>query len=1466
MVGLKTVWITIIGLLLMASCVPQTKQTECRTNEAFNASLRSCVPVIGGPTSFIKIGTYSPALPISVYKNDSTIFQLTVTIDNPYAQNYTIEWVREHMGQNSFYAGNTLSTTMVPLSLASELGVHTIIAKIIADGKVVDSHSFTVTVTDLPRPSIDAVSITPSDYAVTFTPIDTAQDFTFNVKNNNSVISGAGYKVNWTVTKNNVNLPSLQETDAFGIVTPSGTNSFQLGTSSLPTFDPGASGMGVGTYVVKAIVQNTVPGEVVGVAQWSVTVKHPDLGKVQSVSSPATSVATTAYHGLNYTQFPTYNWTMPGGLQPNYCLTIDDADGTYSSDGMGVQVKYYINGIGGDICTKETNDGGSANQTICLNDANRCDDGTPYPFAPTSLFNTSVLALANSSALVTQNHKITARIIDKATGLEYAASNVNPSIGLYPIEWNVVNKPVNAAPALAFGTTQPTDCTSSGAFSKINCAVTQGTSFNISFTVTDDFYNPLTAPNQFQYTAKLKYGTLDLTGTGTSCTRNLGDGTLNYTAGIGWICALTVPHHFNNVPLHPLSGPYQIVVELLDSGSPVGGSALAAFPLTWNLNVTESNNTVVAYTHPPLPVENQNIHLNPQTDQANDSHISRTSPLPATYHTIANALPVTELETINFNLNVTDPELDDFKYRVSLCTDNTSSCLTSTPISANPAPPFGPYLPYVRNNSVIPTAGNYQQVNGLAYTIPEDLLINTLNLNVNTSAAQNVYFKVEVSDVPSVIATVNTSTKIYGVQILNLNPAPVISTATANPLEGTTKIVMSGLPLSIFPGDVTDTSGPAKEKDLKYQWYASADAGTTYSLIPGATEKTLLYTPDSGSPLTGITLKLCVSDNTAANPIANPNAGGNCTATGWTILPRDNVITHSSSVMNNEMAVWYDDQDYLTDATRRVAYTAFIGTDKRIYVNKTILNLNVTTGDKYLLDSSTETIVFDATTAAVGNVSSISITGTAKSLYIAYLASTVSTSSSMNPRLRRIEKDFGGAVGTRTSTTHGGKFGFLYAGYSISATCVGCSVIADVKDTARIIQFTNGLANGQILSINGIVFEAVAAPSDPEHICSNGSCPDGDDVATNLAAKINAHTDPALQGITAVPSANTVVLYGLYENDSLDWDGSSAPSSVGLDGAMGKIFIVGSRWFIPFANSSLSGPQQNNINVISGTVDNHLRNLVGRDDNEVLTEIGKVSALDHDINSDGELVVASISGEVTTAGYLNLHKFNLPIGTDWQPVGAPSNKLSLFNSRHFKEIKLAVSRVGNPYFYVLAKEVTTDDYFMGRHSKLFSGIPSEEDLSNRLDSTDLTSSMILDAGNPTRMKGATIQAMPNTSEARLLFSSIGAGATNYPRMARWRSTNIISCGNCEPIGKAASSTASIGMTRIVTKAEANHFAIGENGFTANESKKDLFFTIFSSFNGATYEPQVGVFNAETESIQSTTRDTTNHLWRPPFVK
>jgi len=1433
MAGLKTIWIVTFLTLFLAACVPQTKQTECKSNEAFNSSLRTCVPVVQEPTAFINVDDFIPKSAVTKFKDDNIPVTFQITVSNPYNQNFTIEWERVYNGSPIGIPNTTTSYTFPPSLLASELGTHIITVKLRAsNGAIVDSHSFEIKINDLPRPVINTASLIPAFNSIELFPNSPAQAFSFTIKNNGAVISGANYRTIWSVTKNGVGVPALNEVDAFSNTNPTGTNAAQLGTVGVPSFNPAT--LGVGNYLVLAQIVNT--SETVAEYQWNVKVKNPDLGKISSISLPAPGVTIQAHHGIDYNDYPSSSWIYSGTTQPNFCVTLDDADGTYAGDGKGVQVKFYLDGLGGDICTKESSDLLSS-QTICLNDANPCDGG--------GLFDVNILRFFNTSSTVIQNHKVTARAFDKATSMEYARENVTPTNGSYPIEWLVRVDPVNSAPVMSFGTLQPTGCSSAGTNARTNCQVSQGTPFTVSFKVTDDFYSPSTQPENFNYNVNLKFNGTDVAGQG--CSKGFGSNMPAY--GTQWTCTLTVPHFLPTGPLSPLAGTFSVVVSMEDNGSPVSPlDGRVSQPLSWNLAVTETNTSGVT--------------LAAQGNNNLSSHIARTTPLPEiVYDPNSNLVPAVEGETVNFRLQITDAERDNFKYRISLCTVNTPSPCSGFVAITSPT-----YLDFLRSTLPDPTLDPIIANTNLLYTLPEDLLLSVSpiqDVNTTVGAAAKVYFRVDVSDTPSVpTTTISSSFRIFELFVQNKNPAPEINTASASPAVGTTTTVFSGYQFTIDPGSVTDASIPASEKNIQYKWYAKRGVGSFEEII-GATERILRYTPGSGDASV-IELKLCVGDRPTANPVSSANALPQCSGS-WFVTPKDyiaDVNTAFGDQVDNEVAVWHDTYN------SNVIYSAYAGSDKRIYVSKTVKdaagNLNTT---------GFSSISFDAIRGQVTNlISNLSLSGTDDSLYVSYLASTNATPTNMVPRIRRIDKDFNATVSSsgKTSLPQSGKFGFNYDHYSLSSSCISggnCSITLSPGDgTPARITFNTALTTNDTISINGSIFTAVNNPTGTNQICDSTTCPTTSLVATNLANKINASPDLLLQGITAVASGSFVELHGQWNNDFLDFDGSIGlvPNLVASQNGLGKIFVQGNYWFVPVINASLSGNDQNNIVMISGEVDKHLRNGISLSTADQLSEMGKVSKFASSVSSTGELIFARISGSISTAGSLGVYRYSLS-GQDWTIVSdvLPSKgSTDILLGKSFQDVKLAAATTGNSFHYVLAQERSIDggEWNIARYtSTLSSG--SEDFLENLMDSNTLLKMEDSLNINP------EIIPMAGLSEARILFQS---SSDNKPYLAKVASNLAVSCADCAPLHPQGVKPSSfIGYSLNMNSAsplDQAKVTLGTAGPTVpTENQNYVVYTIFSGKSGIEFDPDLAIINIESESIQSSTVDP-GFKWRPPFVR
>lgn len=1429
MVGFKSVWLLILSLVFFAACVPSSKQTECGSNEAFNSQLRQCVPIVQGPTAFININSYTPLYTSTRYKNDNTPVTLTVSVSNPYNQSYTLEWDINYNGVVDTIAGNQTSVSVIPSIYSGNIGSNIITAKVLSGGAVVDTHNFELVIQESPTPNFNTGTIFPADYNPTLFPDNTGQRFSLTERNNNA--TGLGdYRVFWTLSKNGVNVPAYAETDLLTNTSTAGTNVLYYGTSTTPKFDP--SVLGVGSYVLRVRLQNNVSGDVTAEHQWNVVVQQPPLENISNTGLPAIGVTSTAYHAVDYTMNTGYNFTytlpVPAAAQGRYCVTIDDADGTYDGDGFGVQVKWYLDGVGGDVCTKETTDVNGP-QTLCLVGPDNCSGGAP--------FDTTNLKFFNTASTVTQNHTVVARVFDRAINKEYSATQVTAPPNAYPLAWTVVTKPQNQAPTVGFGTTNPTGCASSGSFGKTGCAVTQGTNFTVSFTVADDFYTPPAVAtfdgNQFSYNVELRRNGIAISGTG--CTKAFGVNVPAY--GTQYTCTMVVPHYDSTGVINPTSGVYTVAATVIDSGSPILASQMTSQTLTWGLTIAESNPSALAVTA--------------QGNNNATSYVGRDTPLPAIVLDPAGTNYATELQTIIFRPQVDDAERDNIKVKLSLCTSGGVACTTSTQVVA--------YTDFLRSAFTDPTQ-NPAIISGLNYLLPEDLLLQ-VNEDVNTTTERPVYFKVEVSDVPSVLTTpVKTDAKVFTAYVRNYNPAPTWSGApnpalSAMATPSTYYDIVAGFPITLNPGVATDTSTIASESAVYYKWYISND-GATWNAIPRASDsvKNLIWTPDSGST-SPVYITACVGDRPGANAAVTTNPS-QCVG-NWIFNVKNSSKALSATGLTNmdtvASAVWKD------TFNASVYYTAYVGTDDFIYVEKTVMN---TTND--LDTTSFATIRFSALSGggAASVIKDLSMTGTAEELYISYVASTNATPGSLIPRIRRIDKNFDNptvnppVLGSKENLSHGGKFGFAYTGYTISDTSSNVSSTADaLNGTFRTVTFTTAPATGETVTINGYVFTASGTPTPANQICDTTACATGALAADNLADKINTSTDPLLQGLTASSGGGVVTIRGTLGADFIDWDGSiSTVASIPVVQA-GKLWIANSRWYLPIINTTTGTP--NVVSLLSGPVGKHLQAApLGLDDSTILAT-GRTLAFDNAIAASGEVIISRISGEALTAGEAFLHRFDGTTFAASAVAGTEQNPQKIFAGKTFQSVNLASTKAGNAFHYVMLQKKPADggEWLIGRYGVNFlSGL--EFFLTDRL-ATGATAALITN----TSFLAPQLVSVVGAAEARVLFVGEAAG-DYYPRIARINSSVIVNCGDCASLTtNEVSPTGAIGVSQYVVDV-----TLGRSGATAGENQNDSVFAVFNWNTGAAQVPYTGLIDVEAESIQSTSVDATNHFYRPAFVK
>jgi hypothetical protein len=1473
MVGFKSIALLFI-LLIFAACVPQTKQTECGSSEAFNATLRTCVPVMNGPSSFIDINSFLPTSVLSKYKNDSTIINFTVTISNPYAQTFSVVWERSYNGSPVSLVGSVSGTTykysMAPSLLSTQIGTHIITAKVLdSSNSIVDSHSFELKINDNPKPVIVSSSINPPYYDSSFTPTDADQNFKFTVSNNGATLTGANYRTDWKLYKSGVLQTAESETDTF----PTVGGSTSSGGYNYPSYTFSPATLGVGAYLLNARVTNSAQ-EVVAEQQWSVSVAHPSLSKIirrdiyELTTNPSFGVASVAYHGIAYTSAPTYNFIPTGfSAQGDYCVQVASAEGTYAGDGYFVRVDFYIDGASlvysGTTSISPIND-----NKICLSDA------------PAGVLNSVIFN--NTSTTSTQSHTLVARVVDEATGQEYSAANMNGSLGAYPISWGFTVKPANAAPTVTFTAASNLSNITCGAGTTTSktCTVTQDQSFTLGIKAIDDFdafATHQTSSTTDSVQAKFTY-TMTLLRNGspvpgqvcTKTTANVNDTGSPDAVGPDYLCDFTVASSDINGSIHPTGNAYSVSILFCDEDSPITGTtAMCANLMTYNLNVTEAN------TAPTIAPQ-----LSTSGVLAVNSYISESGSPTTILNPGTAAQYITEGQTLNINVRVADTEMDDYQVKVYLCTDFTINCATFSQIASQ---------------TVNKTDNVASTLTTLTYALTENFLPVGTAVNTNVKA----FFKVVVTDIPDTLTPGLESTTDstispmhFQVNVRNRNPAPQI-TGTASPLvTDTTLTAMVGYPLTIDPGTVTDASNVSTENTISYQWYVDANNGdNSFTAITGATERILRWTPSNGLTAGGtVNLALCVSDGTVVNPqptaaspattvqatmaSLNPATGPNCIGS-WDVVVQPNAVAlnydnNAGVDVGADVAIW---QDNTASTEKKVIYSAYADVNGTIFVEKTVFDANGT-----IFNDSTsgfQTVSFEALrggTQSASTVKDISLAGTKTHLYIAYQAADASTPSSPRIRVRRIDKRYGVIslidYGSKldSSYPHLGKFGFSYDDNPTILTTLFPTTTSsniDIFQTSFgapiVVDFVGDLTQSEVLVTNGVTMTADDAPNSDE-LCSGslGACtPSGN--ATRYESFINNSADRLLQGVTAADSGSSVGLYGgLSGGEYLD----THPSILTyIPGKLGKIMIIGGNWYLPFVDNSTAGTIGYIRYLTAGAADTDVLNSTLTVNTNYYSTIGSVNWFANEVDPSGNIVIASVS----TSNIAQLTKYTTAPAIVTAPVnlfsGSPISASTL---------RFSAAMTSNPNYYVAAKVLTalpsTYEWMIGRYDASFA-----LDYVNRasiLTANHAATGTVMSVSN---VKDVSIQTYAITSgtttEARLMVASTNGGASTNLYALRFRSDNELSCGSCVQINlstevlsaskRIASTPIDLGMTIGTAGSSA----------TSTENTRNILFAIYPvSTSSGIYKPQMGIFNMQVESINSTSTSTTGLLGhRPPFI-
>lgn len=1444
MVGFKFSSLIVFLSLLLVGCMPQNKQTDCGTNEAFSATLRSCVPIIPSSNSFINISTFTPSYSISTNKNSVGNIYLAIGISNPYNQEFTLSWRRNYNGLDTNFPDDNadrLNRNFTPASYSSQVGTHIITVQVLnSDNQIVDSHSWSITLTELPTPFLsNQVPLNAGIGEKISSPA--TQTLTIVANNNNGTVTGST-EIVWTLDG------AVVQTCA--ISTPCyQTGPSQTTTNSYTT--PAFNTMSIGNHTVSAILRDS--SNIYSQFTWSFNVVNPPKARVSAVyirdnDSNSNNQTVIARTGVPYSNV--YDDSLGGSFRnffltnaaqtsiyydsgrTNFCIQFERDYG--SQVGSYVDVRFYLDGNASPVATVSTTAGDSK---VCLSDATAAE-----------LLN---VIYNNANPNATENHTLSARIFDQAimgAGKEYtySTSDFMPGSGtaVYPVAWTIVVKPQNEAPTASFGATQlssvlastPLTCTSTTTTEKAGCGVFTDTDFRISLlSLTDDFYMlPFLAYADANFTYSLRlYRNTTLVHT---CTKTLSgmDGTTDST-GPEFACTFNIPSFGASGPINTDLNTYHIEGEISDVGSPYsayGAVAKSTSTFKWYLDVEETNNAPV---------------------------ISAIAP---------NSGTLTEGTTVNFNVTVDDIDRDNHKQEFYLCTKSSvadPTCSVNIPLSG---------MTQTSNR----TSNALSTVLVSSITLAEDFLHQLTDATLNCrnllrgQTCSGVRLLASITDIPSTVgATGNNVTQILTFDVVNTNHAPQYDQAQFSPDESlVTHQAVAGMPFILNPGTITDATNALvlSERETRYQWYSSID-NTTWVSIPGATSMILNWTPASEIAASGnnIFLKLCMQDQpsyvipTVDEEVCtnNPAHGG---STSWAVISHKNYVALDATVTlpatKNLMAVWKG-PEATNSAGQFVTpvYTAYVDDSFNIVVEKSVLN---STGG--YISSGFSTVSFSATPPAGGTspiIKDLSITGTNNSLYISYLLSTTLTPTQYRYHIRRI--DISGTK-SHTNFAHNKTFGFSYTSSAVSVQYPADITVQTGTDTGPTTgTWTNLLVNNATdstvtISVDGNPVVLTPCPS----ACSNT------DFATALVSAINSSPSPFLQGVYAtLEGTNNVFIKGIHANNSY-YDASTSVTS------LGQTYISSGNW-----NSIYTISSTNKLNAKSGAVDTQLTHTTPTSTTTAAgftTIQASTSIVSSDVfNESGTDYV--IVGSIGAGAKARAYKLE---ASGFGSATIDGSVSGLFGGQPTYKLKVAATNGVNKYFIVGDAQdpaISQRNYYF---VKLGSGMGVEvsKTVSDATFVNFATQSLFDYNGvydvNLVAYSGGIARVFvisENTSIVPMMFS------------ATLKSDNTLSCHGCAPVsgGAEVSTVTSIALSqvRLKTSCVANgltqsHCLLGTEGYdstpgvsTDDANYKDVIFTGYTVRKSPTeFQSAVGVFNLQSESIHSSALDSANGKYRPAF--
>lgn len=1109
---MKQLWITLFSLLLLlvAGCLPQAKEQSCSTGSVFNPTSRNCVPITSsGTTSGITIATRSPVtnvIPVGVTETNQ--YNFAVTVNNPLNEGYAITW-KFYPPSGVAFGGNPLAVNSPTYSLTPSSVPGFAPGTWTLAAEVYNSNG-SLLLQSAQWSIVVSGNIQPNLVIATAT-----SDWDTNVINR---VTTDHSVMNLAVQINNPGGSTATILRWYYDGALQGAPVYNAGpvASVSRSFFGGVLDTPAGNHSVRAELRDITDTTILSTLEWTIFVVAPNLPQLPTGMPPSPSITTTIAAinnvALNAGGFKSGSDDLFVAPDKGFCVAVTNHLGTRNAVG-GVTVQFLRNGSAVGMPAKQ--DFTASNAYTCLD----------------NLFPTFYVTLTNPT--VGEFQTISAVIVDE--GL-----SVGQSTTIATVNWNVSVRVQNTAPFASIIAPSATSPMQQG-----------GNPAAVDFVmhIDDVDSNPADMSVYFFFDGVAMNGVNKFPGTNIqtpNCTRPVGSGASTQPAR--YTCPVILPAFGINGRTTPPAA-YTITGYVTDSAV-YGGAPQTSNVVTWTVNPFQGQ------TPPLIAIEGTLTNTPTNCDITNPATCTLASASGNSYFAylnspttpILNGTLVPEGSNVVFNILVKDTERDHFNLSLALCTDST--CNNTSPIATD--------IYTTRTSDALGRRATY------SYKLPEDLIIG---------ASDGVrFFLVSVQDkLPDgTVSPTPPVTQILNLDIQNSNPFPIwAGSGAVNPGLSDVLNVVSGMPLTVDPGSITDTS-TSDGNIIEYQWQISLNSGTSWLNIIGATTRILKWTPSPDIDGTNVRLRLCLGDNgtdnalTLCTTVASPTAPALPATTRfagpWTgAVARSNKMPKNiaTPTLNGEGATWLDTQG-------RASYSAYIhnnGSTSTITVEKNTIASNgiITYAGSITFPTEESGTAYDASRLSIKEQSLTIGSRQYKGLYLSYV--TQDLNNNVSPRLR-----------VRHIDITDGEFQFNYHGVTESNETTNNITTTRSGAGAITITVSNSIFDAsESIFINGIKLTPVtAAPSTCQFLSYIvDSAPNRTLVMSNIVTAYSAcvtSTSDARVIAGALPAATAASwIFSTFPQDWVD-----IPSSIYL-GKAGDLILENGSLLVPYLNNLNAG-------------------------------------------------------------------------------------------------------------------------------------------------------------------------------------------------------------------------------------------------------------------------------------------------------